>query len=224
MNAPLILAGISGICWTIVYFESVRLGFKYKTYAMPFWALTLNFAWETVHSIWGYREEGMTIQVIFNAVWCLLDIGILYTYFKFGQKYFPEFLTKKIFIIWSILALVVSYLLQYFFVAEFGLVKGGSYSAFLQNLIMSILFIVMFFQRRGNEGQNLTIAINKFFGTVAPTILVGIIGLEAFGRPNLFILVTGITIAIFDLIYIGLLLINRQNKNWLQYGYNQKNL
>jgi hypothetical protein len=173
-----------------------------------------------VHSIWGYREEGMTIQVIFNAVWCLFDIGILYTYFKYGQKYFSEFFPKKIFIVWSILALVVSYLLQYFFVAEFGLVKGGSYSAFLQNLIMSILFIAMFIQRRGDEGQNLTIAINKFIGTVMPTILVGIIGLEAFGRPSLFILVIGITIAFFDLIYIGLLLINRQNKSWLQNGNN----
>jgi len=220
MNTQLILAGISGICWTIVYIECLRLSIKQKTYAMPFWALALNIAWETVHSIMGYREEGMTIQVIFNAVWCLFDIGILYTYLKYGQKYFPEFLPKKIFVVWSILALVVSYLLQYFFVAEFGLVKGGSYSAFLQNLIMSILFIAMFFQRRGDEGQNLTIAINKFIGTVTPTILVGIIGLEAFGRPNIFILVTGITIAIFDLIYIGILLINRQNKNWLNSGNN----
>lgn len=218
MNTPLILAGISGICWTIVYIESIRLGFKHKTYAMPFWALALNIAWETVHSIWGYREEGMTIQVIFNAVWCLFDVGILYTYFKYGQKYFPEFLPKKIFIVWSILALVVSYLLQYFFVAEFGLVKGGSYSAFLQNLIMSILFIAMFIQRRGDEGQNLTIAINKFIGTLTPTILVGIIGLEAFGRPSLFILVIGMIIAFFDLIYIGLLFTNRPNKNWLQNG------
>jgi hypothetical protein len=218
MNTPLILAGISGICWTIVYIESIRIGIKHKTFAMPFWALALNFAWETVHSIWGYREEGMTIQVIFNAVWCLFDVGILYTYFKYGQKYFPEFLSKKIFIVWSILALVVSYLLQYFFVAEFGLVKGGSYSAFLQNLIMSILFIAMFIQRRGDEGQNLTIAINKFIGTLTPTILVGIIGLEAFGSPSLFILVIGIIIAFFDLIYIGLLFTNRQNKNWLQNG------
>jgi hypothetical protein len=220
MDTQLILAGISGICWTIVYIESLRVGIKQKTYAMPFWALALNIAWETVHSIWGYREEGMTIQVIFNSVWCLFDIGILYTYFKYGQKYFSEFFPKKIFIVWSILALVVSYLLQYFFVAEFGLVKGGSYSAFLQNLIMSILFIAMFIQRRGDEGQNLTIAINKFIGTVMPTILVGIIGLEAFGRPSLFILVIGITIAFFDLIYIGLLLINRQNKSWLQNGNN----
>lgn len=76
----------------------------------------------------------------------------------------------------------------------------------------------MFIQRRGDEGQNLTIAINKFIGTLTPTILVGIIGLEAFGSPSLFILVIGIIIAFFDLIYIGLLFTNKQNKNWLQNG------
>ncbi len=219
MDNSLFLAGISGICWTIVYIESVRLGFKHKTYAMPFWALALNIAWETVHSIWGYKIEGITIQVVFNAVWCLFDVGILYTYFKYGRKYFPDFLSKKIFILWSIVVIFVSYLLQYFFVAEFGLVKGGSYSAFLQNLIMSIMFIAMYIQRRGNQGQSLTIAISKFIGTVTPTILVGIVGLPAFGKPNLFILIIGILIAVFDLIYISLLLANKQNKNWLN-GYN----
>ena len=30
-------------------------------------------------------------QVVFNAVWCLFDIGILYSYFKYGQKYFPDY-------------------------------------------------------------------------------------------------------------------------------------
>ncbi|MBB3840042.1 hypothetical protein FHS57_004055 [Runella defluvii] len=206
MNTSLVLAGISGICWTIVYIECIRLGFKQKTYSMPFWALALNIAWETLHTIIGYREEGLTLQVGFNAVWCFFDIGILYTYFKYGQKYFPDFLSKNVFIAWSVLGLIVSYFIQYYFVEEFGLVKGGSYSAFLQNLAMSILFIAMFVQRRGNEGQSLTLAINKFIGTLTPTILVGIVGLPAFGKPNLFILVLGICIAVFDIIYIGLLL------------------
>lgn len=206
MNTPLVLAGISGICWTIVYIECIRLGFKQKTYAMPFWALALNVAWETMHTILGYQEEGITLQVGFNAVWCVFDVGILYTYFKYGQKYFPDFLSKNVFIAWSLLGLVMSYFIQYFFVAEFGLVKGGSYAAFLQNLAMSILFIAMFMQRRGSEGQSLSIAVNKFIGTLAPTILVGVVGLPAFGKPNTFILVLGVFIAIFDLIYIAILL------------------
>jgi hypothetical protein len=60
MDIRLLLAGISGICWTVVYLDCIRLGFKQKTYAMPFWALALNIAWETVHSVIGYRQEGMS--------------------------------------------------------------------------------------------------------------------------------------------------------------------
>jgi hypothetical protein len=43
---PWFLVLLSGLCWTVVYIDSVRLGFKDKTYAMPFWALALNIAWE----------------------------------------------------------------------------------------------------------------------------------------------------------------------------------
>lgn len=210
MNTSLMLAGVSGICWTIVYIECIRMGIKHKTYAMPFWALALNIAWESVHTFFGWRGGDLSVQVVFNAVWCLLDIGILITYFNYGRKYFPDFLSKNVFIAWSVLVLLMSFILQYFFVNEFGLVIGGAYAAFLQNLLMSVLFMGMFMQRKGCEGQNLTIAISKFLGTLAPTILVGLIGIKAFGKPNLFILVLGLMIAVVDLIYIGLVMQNRR--------------
>jgi len=50
----LILTVVSGVCWTIVYVEGIRVGFKDKSYAIPFYALTLNIAWELlidVHDI-----------------------------------------------------------------------------------------------------------------------------------------------------------------------------
>lgn len=33
---------VSGLAWTIVYLDSIRIGMKDKTFAMPFWALALN--------------------------------------------------------------------------------------------------------------------------------------------------------------------------------------
>ena len=42
----LILTVVSGVCWTIVYIEGIRVGFKDKSYAIPFYALALNIAWE----------------------------------------------------------------------------------------------------------------------------------------------------------------------------------
>ena len=60
------LTVISGVCWTMVYVEGIRLGFREKSYAIPFYALAFNIAWELLHSVYGFRE-GVSAQTIFNA-------------------------------------------------------------------------------------------------------------------------------------------------------------
>jgi hypothetical protein len=218
-TTKLILTVISGVCWTIVYIEGIRLGFRDKSYAIPFYALALNFAWEALYTFFGFRLNGVTVQNIFNAVWLIFDIGILYTYFKFGQKYFRTGLKnpsthrdgaeKTLFVGWSILGLVTAFALQYALLKEFGVAKGAGYSAFLQNLLMSALFIAMLAGRGNREGQSLSIAVNKWIGTLAPTILYGLIGEGGFPRGSFLILVAGLLCTVFDLIYIRMLLVIR---------------
>src|SRR5262249_46530158 len=172
-TTKLILTIISGVCWTIVYIEGIRLGFRDKSYAIPFYALALNFAWESLYTFFGFRTNGLTVQNIFNAVWFLFDIGILYTYFNFGRKYFrtpwkqPATLADGTFVAWSLLVLLSAFAIEYAFIREFGVAKGAGYSAFLQNLLMSVLFIAMLIQRGNREGQSLTIAVNKWIGTLS---------------------------------------------------------
>jgi hypothetical protein len=196
---------VSGICWTIVYFDGIRLGFRDKSYAIPFYALALNFAWEGLYTYFGFRINGVNVQNIFNAVWFTFDIGILYTYFKFGRKYFPAGYKSSAFIGWSVLGLITAFALEYSFIREFGVAKGAAYSAFPQNLIMSVLFITMLVRRGNREGQSLTIAVNKWIGTLAPTILYGVVGEGGFPRGSFLILIFGIFCSVFDLIYIRLL-------------------
>jgi hypothetical protein len=43
-TVKLILTIISGLCWTIVYIDGIRVGLRDKSYAIPFYALALNFA------------------------------------------------------------------------------------------------------------------------------------------------------------------------------------
>jgi len=215
----LILTVISGLCWTIVYIEGIRIGFRDKSYAIPFYALALNFAWEALYTFFGFRTNGVTVQNIFNAVWLTFDIGILYTYFKFGYKYFrtgakdssahADRADKSSFIAWSVLGLGTAFALQYAFLKEFGVAKGAGYSAFLQNLLMSVLFIAMLAGRGNSEGQRLSIAINKWIGTLAPTILYGLIGEGGFPRGSFLILVAGILCSVFDLIYVRMLFVIR---------------
>jgi len=210
-----ILTVISGVCWTVVYIEGIRIGFRDKSYAIPFYALALNFAWELLHTIFGFRANGVTVQNIFNAVWFTFDVGILYTYFKYGRKYFLKRLNdpsadangtdKSAFVAWSVLGIITALAVEYSFIKEFGVAVGAGYSAFLQNLLMSILFIGMFFKRGGSKGQSLSLAINKWIGTLAPTILYGILGEGGFPHGSFLILVSGICCSVFDLIYIRLL-------------------
>lgn len=202
---PLFLILLCGGCWTLAYLDGIRLGLRDRTYAIPFWALALNLAWEVLNSVLGYRQSGLTLQVGINAVWFLFDCGILYTYFRFGRAWFPKGLRPCWFMLWSVLGLFTAFMIQYAFIAEFGLKPGGAYAAYLQNLLMSILFIGMLVQRNSSAGQSLTIAVSKWLGTLAPTILFGLMGGDGFNGPNGFILVLGLLCSLFDLIYIALL-------------------
>lgn len=197
---------LSGIAWIIVYEECVRLGFKQKTYSMPLFALGLNFAWE---SIYGFSDiflgahgplVGMNaIQPYVNIAWACIDVVILITFFKYGKKEWPQVFSKKLMAPWIMLVLVCSFALQIAFIKEFGFIMAAQYSAFLQNLLMSVMFIGMFVKRGGMEGQSLLLAYAKWIGTLAPTILMGVITF------NPLILVCGIFCTIFDVIYIVLL-------------------
>lgn len=200
----ILLTVISGLCWTIVYIEGIRLGLRDRSYAIPFFALALNLAWELLHTFFGIREGG-GLQTTINAIWFLLDLGIVYTYFKFGRKYFSRSLPGSWFVIWGVLVLATAFAVEYAFTRELGVFRGGAYAAFLQNLVMSVLFIHMLVARGSREGQSLLLATSKWIGTLAPTIQFGVIGDLGFQRGSLFVVVTGGFCSVFDLIYIWLL-------------------
>jgi hypothetical protein len=191
-----LLVAVSGLAWTVVYLDSIRIGFRHRTYAMPIAALGLNFAWETTYAV---REltTALSLQGVINTVWALADLAIVYTFFAFGRTEFPSFVTRRMLAAWGVLVFVASYAVQWLFIAEFD-DDAARYSAFLQNLLMSGLFIAMFVARRGLRGQTLTIAVAKWLGTLAPTILFGVLDRSAF------ILGIGILCSVFDLVYLGL--------------------
>ncbi|HKY29705.1 MAG TPA: L,D-transpeptidase family protein [Pyrinomonadaceae bacterium] len=208
-TGKLVLTLISGLCWTVVYIEGIRIGLRDRSYAIPFYALALNIGWELLYTYYTFQTT-LSVQAIVNAIWFLCDLGILYTYLKYGRKYFPRYLPSSAFITWTMLILVTAMFVQYSFAREFGVRVGAGYSAFLQNLLMSILFIVMFVRRGSSEGQSLSIAINKWIGTLAPTIQYGILGDGGFPNGSFLILTAGIFCSIFDLIYIAMLTASRK--------------
>jgi len=84
---------------------------------------------------------------------------------------------------------------QVAFPLEFPIQVGADYAAFIQNVMMSMLFINMLISRRGTRGQNSTVAISKRVGTLAAIIL------HLTDRLLLFL---GLICWVLDIIYIGL--------------------
>ena len=191
---------VSGVCWCIVYEECIRLGFKQKTYAMPFWALALNITWEGIYSISDLRVS-VDFQGIVNLIWFFLDIVIFYTFFKYGKQEWNKNKKDWTFYTWSLLGVASMFLVQIAFIAQFG--KAGhlsaQYAAFIQNLIMSVAFIKMLEKRDSSKGQSMMLAVAKWIGTLAPTITMGIMA------TNYVVLVCGLLCTAYDVIYIVLL-------------------
>jgi hypothetical protein len=200
----LVLTLVSGIAWTLVYVDAVRLGLTQRTYAMPLAAFGLNIAWEVLYTVLGFWGGRPDVQTWVNLVWACGDIGILYTVLRYGPREFA-YVRRQVFYAFVALVIVASALVQVMFRLEFGTSGGPSYSAFLQNLLMSGLFISMFVARRSGRGQSLLIAVSKWLGTLAPTILFGVLTY----RP--FILVIGLLCSVFDLVYVGLLWRDRRS-------------
>lgn len=69
---------------------------------------------------------------------------------------------------WIALVFICCFALQIVFIAEFGGVKVSEYSAFLQNLLMSVLFLSMYIRRGSMEGQSILLAVAKWLGPHDP--------------------------------------------------------
>ena len=195
----LFLTLASGLAWTLVYLEAIRLGFRDRTYAIPMAALALNFAWECIYAVRGLLD-GPSVQAVVNAVWAVADLVIVYTLLRFGRAELPRFVTRSMFAAWCLLVFAVAFAVQGLFLGQFGAHDGVRYSAFLQNVLMSGLFIGMLVARLGLRGQSPTIAVAKWLGTLAPTILFGVI------EQAPFILGLGVICSVLDVTYLGLVL------------------
>jgi len=197
-NMEEILKLTSGICWSVVYVVLIFQGFKYKSYGMPLVALGLNFGWEFFYSFYELDVANISLQRGINMFWFVLDAIIVYQCFKYGKQYFPKKINSRLFVLWLIVVFVICFIIEYIFLYEFGRSNGAKYAAFLQNLLMSFLFIDLLIRRTNIAEFSMVVAICKWLGTLAPTIL--------FGKENSFILTIGILCSIVDLIYIGVLL------------------
>ena len=196
---------LGGIFWILTYIFIISKGYKDKTYGMPLFALCANISWEFIFS---FLLPHSPPQLYINYLWFALDVVIVFQFFKYYKNEFPNLSSLTLCIVFGIsVATALSIILSG------GIFLGdvdGVYAAFGQNLLMSVLFVVMFF-RRGNtlRGQSIFIAIFKMLGTGLTSIHFYLFEpvSSSFVLPFLFI-----SIFFFDLLY-AVLIVKQYKKN-----------
>jgi hypothetical protein len=197
---------IGGLFWSITYILIIRRGFKDKTYGMPLAALCANISWEGIFS---FIYPHSPPQIYINYVWFLIDTVIVMQFLKYGRSEFPA-LSKKIFISMLLLALATCFGLVFSITREFNDWQGA-YAAFGQNLMMSVLFIVLLFNRNDLRGQSMFIALFKMLGTAI--ICLAFYLYQPISQGSFILQFLFISIFIYDLIYVILIYQKSREQN-----------
>ncbi|KAJ3088109.1 hypothetical protein HK100_008149 [Physocladia obscura] len=226
VSATDILSGISGISWIITYASIIYRGVKDQSYGMPLGALLFNLCWELTNAFI-FRPSAIDAQIIY-ILWFLMDCGILFTFLKFGYKYWsPYGISIFEFYSFALVGFTLSMLANIEGMLFFSQFDGffdtskdeaSGFLAFLDNAIMSILFVAMFYTRGNTDGQTIYVAIAKFIGT-SLSVGVSYIFLEHPGNWE-FISILVATCFLFDAYYIVILyqkLVKEEKNVWTRF-------
>lgn len=201
----IILNLISGLGWVTVYILCIYIGFKHKTYCIPWVSLCINYAWELYFSVAPKKYDKQTPwHRAVAIVWSLIDTVIVIQLIIYGFKYVQSSMSKLVF--YANIVFVFSSALTFIILFNENFDPVGAYSAFGDNYLMSILFIKMFYDRRKItddplQGQSIWIAICKCIGTLGASITWGVCQ----GYDDPVIVYMYVMITLLDLTYIGLL-------------------
>ncbi|NQY73573.1 MAG: hypothetical protein HRT90_02300 [Candidatus Margulisbacteria bacterium] len=194
-----VIIALSGFFWMLTYVFIIYVGFRDKTYGMPLVALCANISWEFIFSyVYPHRKP----QLYINKVWFWFDIIILGQFLYYGPKnVFWAELSPMLFYLNFIGILIISFIVLFYINERLSDHRHGKYTAFGQNLLMSILFVYMFYLREPGLGQSIYIAICKMMGTLFASIVFFKVLPEKKCLNILYI-----AILLFDCFYLALLM------------------
>ena len=154
--------------WISTYLLIIRRGNRDRLPAMPMAAFALNICWEGIFSF-VYMPDDPKVTLAWGTCF-FLDVVILVQVYRYGRDDFPHPGVRAHWTPILGLALVTAFLVLMGFTAQFG-DRLGWFTGFLQNLLMSVLFVAMLVRRQSVRGQSLYIALGKLLGTFVAFLL-----------------------------------------------------
>jgi hypothetical protein len=157
----------AGVLWTLAYALIIRRAALDRAPGMPMTAMCINIAWETYYS---FVSPHPPPQRYVDWAWLLLDVVIVAQFLRYGRGEHERALPR-----WTFLPVLGFTLAMAFWgvaAAEHDLHdRDGMYSAFGDDMLMSLLFLRMLFRRRDVRGQSLYIALAKLVGSACVCVV-----------------------------------------------------
>jgi hypothetical protein len=184
---------ICGLAWCVVYVLVLWNGRRDRSYGVPIPALTMNLAWELFDAFIARRSQ----MKGYSLAWLVLDAFILLQTASHLEHEHPK--VRKRTLLLGVGLGVLTWLAVLVAAERYGLWLLNS--AFLQNLVMSLLFLRLLIARGCIRGQSLYIATFKLVGTGSVVVaLLREAGPSAFSR-----LIPALApILLADVLYIAL--------------------
>jgi hypothetical protein len=187
------------LLWGIGYVLVIRRILKSRFVEVPVFAVCGNITWEF---LWGfYFESDMGLLLVwFYRLGALLDVGILVSVFLYGRKQLISEAVKEHYVPMVVGALAMWTALYLGFQRQGYDLPLGSNSAYLVNLVMSILYIMLALNLKDPHLLSIPIGWLKGLGTGMVTVFVFLAYPE-----NIFVQVISVIVGILDIIYMVLL-------------------
>lgn len=167
--SPTVLAGVFGcFLWIVTYVLVAIDSHRRKTYGIPLVAICLNFTWEGMAAfVW---PNPIPLFHWAEYAWFAVDVLIVYFLLRYGraQQVIPE--VRRHFYPIVLAVMLLAGLGQYFFTRSI-YDPMGYILAFTINLVMSALFINMYFARRDASDITYRVAWLKMIGTLGTCVM-----------------------------------------------------
>lgn len=152
---------IAAIGWLTTYVVIIRRSLADQACGMPLIPLCINCAWEFV---FGFVLPDKPPANYANMLWFVFDIGIVYTYLKYGRREFPKLLPAwsfvPSFVMLMALALIGVLAVTYQFKDWTGSISGWG-----DNLLVFSMWIAMLLRRGNTRGQSMYAVLPAFVGS-----------------------------------------------------------
>ena len=201
----LILFGVGCYMWVVVYAIYIKEIHARKCIGMPVFAACSNFGWEIVWGVIPPSTDMGPLLVWAYRAWFFLDLYIIYGVYRYGSAQVATPALRRLFKP-LVLVTIAGWTIVYY------LFKSGGYdtpigatSAYIAQMFISVLYLVLLLRHQKLVWQSLSISWLRTIGTGLNTIFLFL------HYPHLhFLLSLGVMALIIDSTYIYLFLKGRK--------------